>query len=697
MTASCVSRLTVPAGLLAGILAAVPPGGPGAAQSTGGPAADEPPVVLMPPGPSAPGDDPPPGRPRPGAAVPATGAEAPKGGGIRVDTLEALDPDSVGLLDAGAGGFGAAMWRGTPRALVARLLPRLPDASGSRTALDLARRLLLSAASAPADDGGRHRAEDSPSLVAMRVDRLLARGDVESTRALLAVVPGRLEDETILRARAEVGLVRNDISGACEAVSTGIGEYSDPFWRKAHIFCQLMSGKTQDATIGAALLREQSEADTPFFALVRALAGDPGTGVEGLQRPTALHVAMMRAARLQMPPALVTEASPAVLLNVVTNPNADLDTRLEAAERTEALGLLDTEALARVYLSVNFTPGETANALTTAERLTGPRGRALLMGAARQQSTAAGRAEIVSRALALARRDGRQGTAQRAFLPVIRDLDPTDDLAWFAVEAGAALYVAGAIPEAGRWYALARRKPGPFPAASGAGRAPDGEGTASDGGAATVSTVPADLALWPLAQLSGLRGMAEEGAGGPEAAGAGPAPSADLPAGDASGAGARPPAWGSGPGAVVTVAPLTLPKRQGAPSSAFAAAMFDRWWESRAAPGEEEVRRARAARLLSLVEALGGTVPDAAFSRVIGGGRRETVMPDGGVLAGLERAAAGGRIGETILLALIALGPEPPGRVDPAVLSSVVRALAEAGLPEDARRLALEAVFGAGL
>lgn len=69
---------------------------------------------------------------------------------------------------------------------------------------------------------------------------------------------------------------------------------------------------------------------------------------------------------------------------------------------------------------------------------------------------------------------------------------------------------------------------------------------------------------------------------------------------------------------------------------------------------------------------------------------------DGAVLLALELAARAGRRGETVLLALLALGDGGPGRAAPATLRAIASALAGAGLEREARAIATEAIFAAG-
>jgi hypothetical protein len=59
------------------------------------------------------------------------------------------------------------------------------------------------------------------------------------------------------------------------------------------------------------------------------------------------------------------------------------------------------------------------------------------------------------------------------------------------------------------------------------------------------------------------------------------------------------------------------------------------------------------------------------------------------------RSAIDGRLGETVLNALVALGPGGPTRAQGQTVSRVVRALIGAGLREEARALAIESVLAA--
>ena len=103
----------------------------------------------------------------------------------------------------------------------------------------------------------------------------------------------------------------------------------------------------------------------------------------------------------------------------------------------------------------------------------------------------------------------------------------------------------------------------------------------------------------------------------------------------------------------------------------------------------------RATREIPLLNALGYVVPpDAqwAVSATTAG-----VVPTGAsaeALVALARTSQEGRLGETVLNALVALGPGGPTRAQGQTVARVVKALTAVGLRDEARAIAVEAVLG---
>ncbi len=125
--------------------------------------------------------------------------------------------------------------------------------------------------------------------------------------------------------------------------------------------------------------------------------------------------------------------------------------------------------------------------------------------------------------------------------------------------------------------------------------------------------------------------------------------------------------------------------------------LFDAWQQTTAArTGGDAVREA--ALVLTLFTALGDTVDKEAWLRLVGpDGDPPAVMPSPVLLQALRAAAAEKRVGEVVLLALLALGNRDLGQIHPAALYDIVTSLREIGLEDGAQRLALEAAIGGGV
>jgi len=77
--------------------------------------------------------------------------------------------------------------------------------------------------------------------------------------------------------------------------------------------------------------------------------------------------------------------------------------------------------------------------------------------------------------------------------------------------------------------------------------------------------------------------------------------------------------------------------------------------------------------------------------------QRTTVVPRPVFWRNLRNAAVQQRIGETVLLALTALGQAGPTQADPTLLRTVIESLRSVGLGDEARALAIEAAVAAGI
>lgn len=387
--------------------------------------------------------------------LPGEGAE-----GIEVDLLDELDPETIGVLDPGRGGLGAEIWEGTPRWVVERLLPRLPDDLHSPVLRDLARRLLLSSTAPPVRERTVEGAGEN--LLTLRLQRLAALGDLDGLEDLLRVVPRRYGDETVTRIRTETLFLKGETQEACEAVRGAIGRSDTHFWDQALAVCQVADGRFDHASLTVSLLRESGAVEDPtFFALFEAAErdGDEPPEVEALE---PLHLAMVEATGLAVSEDVVANSHGSVRLAIVAREDAPLALRTRLAEQMAVKGALPIERLVSLYARFEFDSARLANAASLVDEdavaaMTSTRRRALFYQAARDEPSAAVRAELIRQVVDEAAQHKHPAIA-RLFAPIIADMPVEPDLAWFARIAGRMLYAAQYDDDAQRWLTMAQQE-----------------------------------------------------------------------------------------------------------------------------------------------------------------------------------------------------------------------------------------------
>ena len=431
------------------------------AQSTGEQPAG--PISLFPPTVTAPGAGP----GEAPAGTPATEGETVGSGDIVVNRLGALNPESLGILDRDHGGLGADAWAGSDRLTAEALLRDLPGDLASPTLRGLATRLLLSSARAPAARSAAVQptmadavaAAQTSDFLRLRAEGLYRLGDLDGLNRLLALVPQHVEDPWLAEARVDGLLLAGRDGDACAQVPAGLARYpQELYWAKAQVFCQFAAGQTDQAMLGLDLLREQApDGDPAFFAAANMMIAGQGSALPGGDL-TPLTLAMLRKAGGSLP-AAVEAADPLLLHGIAGLQGGDHAVHAAAVERLVEIGALPGERLAGAYGAFEFTEPELDAALSGAAGANGEegvRGRALLYRAANREGLSATRAELLRAAFLSAERDGRATAMAQAALPLMSELAPTAELAWFAPLAARTLYRAGQFERAGAWLSVLR-------------------------------------------------------------------------------------------------------------------------------------------------------------------------------------------------------------------------------------------------
>lgn len=540
----------------------------------------------------------------PGPGDIATTTTADDSRDVRTGELQSIDPGAVGTLDPADGGFPPNMWAGSSRALIESLLPRLPVATDSASMQSLARRLLLTRAAVPAG------ASTVASMLALRVEQLLAAGRADDVVKLIGRTTGPADDPGISRARAEALLLSGDLAAACDLAEIMVRESDDLYWLKAAVLCRAKAGDSAGAGLALELLHEQGLEDAGFLSLSAELITPTGGKPVVGDRLDALRLEILRAMGRSVPAEMGASAEPVVLAALSRDSRLDLDIRLGIAERAESLGAISSDDLGRIYAAVAFPPDDISAAGETAKSSPGPRSNALLYQLATGNREDEDRFEALKTLWRLGNTSGGPGTAARVSHNAAKSIAPTPDLSWLAPDVLRALLASGDLEAAMRWY--------------------------------TSLSTEARVRLWPLLVVIDRTGVA-------------------------------------------------VPPQQAVPPKAVNA------WLRTLSDLVADQRRERARLAFTLVEAAGHRVPDEFWRELAGEAEGKVSAADPGALRLLESASSGGRVGETVIYALLALGPKGPASASSHTLAQVFKALEAVGLSNDARRIAVEAMARNGL
>jgi hypothetical protein len=409
---------------------------PSPAQNTApspGPSTPQPPQVISP--------------------QPAPQVTGPPGASIQVETLAPVDASWIGILSESKDGLPHNMWNGTPRALVAADLPRLqPVASPLLSSLE--RRLLLSDAASPSGDNPPGGA----TLIDLRLDRLEALGFVPPALDLLKILPDSMTDETTDRAGIELRFANDDATGACNDVAGKMLRYTGPWWARALIACQALSGDSAKAQLGQQLLADQNAPRDPGFdALIDRLGGLKDK-IPSLADPSPIELTLLAAAKQKLTDDDLANASLPAVRFWALDAGVPPEQRLAAAERAEIYGAIDPDVLGAVYDGIASKQGAASVISKSGKKPLDARGRALLYQVAHNSSDPVQRRAAILLLLADAKRRGCFAASALLLADATSGIPADGSNVDFAADAARVFLAAGAADKAEPWIAVAQSK-----------------------------------------------------------------------------------------------------------------------------------------------------------------------------------------------------------------------------------------------
>lgn len=505
--------------------------------------------------------------------------------------LAPVDNASIGIVDTVASGLPGDMWRGTDRGTAIQLMAALPGAPRSRILRDLQFRLLTVIAKPPL--GANPPGQD---FVSTRIAKLSEMGEIEAVGQMTQAA-GPMSGDAAQRLNIENQLIAGDAKAAC---GTPMAQGSpDPFWTKLMIVCQVIAGQNAQAMLNVDLLREQGIADTGFFVAVDYALGTRSTKPPANIGGDTLSQALLRAVNPKAGGTLNNETTPAQLRQIAANVAAPLAQRIEAAERGEALGVIDPRQLLELYQAGADAPGLSAPA----------KRRAQAVRDAVRATDIADKVKAMQAAFRAAEGSALFTTMARVLGEQLIKIFPEHKTAPLSADTARSFLALNDFPRAVEWYY-----------------------TLAGGSTIDPQYETPTVALWPVMQLA-----------------------------DSSSS----IAWEPG---------------------------FMAKWQTLNAKQPRGPQRA--AVLAALLPALGEPVDRGEFNPPPATG---FAAPPSAVLARLSQATQQGRVAESVALVAQAAGETSLTALSPATLAAIVQALRQIGLPDVARRFAVEVALAHAL
>lgn len=267
---------------------------------------------------------------------------------VEVKGLGDVDPESIGLLSASDGGLGSALWKGTSREMLEKLLPEFVVPLSSPALNDLVRRFLISTTAVP--EGPSSLSQTLPSI---KVTKLVMAGDIAEAWKLAQLTKPDLLSEISLRLVIEALLVRPQSNlDICSLLPELMKTHNSPDWQKILVVCQLREKNIKAAQLGLDLLHAQDVKDDVFFQLVEKniIAGSKVLPKQ-LAPLNALTLALLQLTGFDFPPDVYTHPEAALIPALLAAPLKDDAARLNLAEQSAAQGIITGADLAAVYKS----------------------------------------------------------------------------------------------------------------------------------------------------------------------------------------------------------------------------------------------------------------------------------------------------------------------------------------------------------
>jgi len=270
----------------------------------------------------------------------------------------AADAFATGLLGVNENPLPTDLWQGTDGAVIEYLLEQMPTRPVLPVIGQAMRKTLLSGGAGPVDElGNRYNGLGGKKLLA-----LVSAGFVEEARTIASLSTAGQNDPETGQALALADLLDGKNNEACargtalaNSVNTGRDARSEPFWVKLRTFCFALNGERDAADLTLSLLRERGSLDVREEEYLNAMVTSVAT--KALLTPqTAFELAVVKSLELPVSRNVLQEAQGAVVVTIARDGAQETATRIVAARRAVAMGLMSVSEYKDILRAIPLTP-----------------------------------------------------------------------------------------------------------------------------------------------------------------------------------------------------------------------------------------------------------------------------------------------------------------------------------------------------
>jgi len=379
-----------------------------------------------------------------------------KGEVVQANGLEALNLETTGVLDIETGGFDKDMWNGTAYPEAISLLRNLPFKIYSRSLQNLQKRLLLTRARTPSYE----KNDNKNIILKLRQRNLFKSGKLDFFAQIQKNIPRSHDDEELAQLAVDVSFLNNNLDEACEVTKYWFDKSQRKFWQKNLIFCDAIDGLRDNVDFGIQLLSEtKNTEDDTFISLINVIIGDEDMPPsKQIAEVTPRGVAMLRFGQQTLPELNLDVLPPWLHKIYINDPSIQQKDRLKLAHRSFLLGLIEVEALAKLYETADLPQNDIATAVTLASEGATQIPNALLYRLVLSQETDFGKAQAIHKAIDFALQDGAISEMAELYKTLLKQIAPASELAWFACRAAMINMINRDFTTAQIWLEIAQKE-----------------------------------------------------------------------------------------------------------------------------------------------------------------------------------------------------------------------------------------------